>query len=210
MTTITLQNKSLNDIRKEFPDCFYYQSWYEKESFANEKITGTWDVSLEPVKDSFNKTWDEQQKLLKDGDEVPPVAVLMYAMCKHFKETGERAFENVYVRTSSRTADGYLVDVGDFDAEGADVNGNEPGHSDDDLGVSFSRSESCALNPEPLSSGEAFSLDRALTIVKDAGYEVSKLTLAKKFQQFRAKRGNGSGDDYWQGLEEIAKKHFSV
>lgn len=61
-----------------------------------------------------------------------------------------------------------------------------------------------------LESSDTLTLDRALEIVKGAGYEVISLTLAKKFQQFRAKRGNGSGDDYWQGLEEIATKHFSV
>ena len=32
-------------------------------------------------------------------------------------------------------------------------------------------------------------------------------TLAQKFQEFRTKHGQGSGKEYWKGLERIAEEH---
>jgi len=209
---ITLQNKSLLDLRSEFPECFYTKqdAWYDNEDFAKEKITGTWDVSLEPVRDSFNKTWDEQQRLLKKGDEVSPVAVLMAAMIKHKQETGKYAFNNCYVRTSSRDSGGRLVHVGSFDDAGASVAGGRPGSRFGLLGVSFSRSESCTLNSESCVPDEAFSLGEAIKLVREAGYEVKEITLQAKFQAFREKHGQGNGKEYWNGLAKIAEEYFEV
>ncbi|MDO8482774.1 MAG: hypothetical protein Q7S86_03080, partial [bacterium] len=45
-----------------------------------------------------------------------------------------------------RSSDGNLVNVGNFDADGANVNNWNPDNSDDDLGVSFSRSLCLGLN----------------------------------------------------------------
>ena len=39
-----------------------------------------------------------------------------------------------------RDSDGNLVNVGNFDADGANVNRNRPGNHNDNLGVAFSRS----------------------------------------------------------------------
>jgi hypothetical protein len=209
---ITLQNQSLNDIRALYPDCFYNHPWYNNESFANKKLTGTWDVSLEPVQDSFNKTWKEQKNLLKaqniakkENLIIPPAAVVVYAMCKHFKETGKRAFENMYVRTSSVDSDGHLVFVGHFDAKGLIVEGLWGYRRNDDLGLAAARK----LETGSLESLDELSLDRALDIVRAEGYEVTAPTLAKKFQSFREKHGRGSGKEYWEGLEKIAEEHYS-
>lgn len=110
---------SLLDIRSQFSDLFYDQTWHKDELFASNKIaTGRWEISTEPIKRSFSKTWNEQQELLPSGAEVPPAAVLAYAICKHFKATGERLFENVYVRCSDLDSVGNRVNVGDFDARG--------------------------------------------------------------------------------------------
>lgn len=136
---ITLNNKSLLDIRSEFPDLFYDQSWYDGQAFAQEKITGTWDVDLEPVKDSTNKSWSEQQALLKEGDEVPPAAVLAYAILTHFKKTGNRAFEHTYARTSSVDSGGHHVYLGSFDAEGLGVSSYWDNGRDSGLGLASSR-----------------------------------------------------------------------
>jgi|CXWL01.1.fsa_nt_gi hypothetical protein len=179
---ITLTNKSFLDIRSEFPNYFYFKTnaWYDNENFAKEKITGTWDVSLEPVENSFNKTWDEQQKLLSKGDEVPPVAVLMWAVIKHHQDTGEYAFGDCYVRTSSRESDGVLVHVGDFDVAGALVSFDGPGPRSGDLGVSFSRRlDTEPMNPESCIPDEASILgdsilERAIGICVIAGYSVTK------------------------------------
>lgn len=63
--------------------------------------------------------------------------------------------------------------------------------------------------PLPLEPSDTLSLDRALEIVKSAGYEVSEPSLAKKFQAFREKHGKGSGDAYWDGLVVIAYEYFN-
>lgn len=136
---ITLNNKSFLDIRSEFPDLFYDQSWYDGQAFAQEKITGTWDVDLEPVKDSTNKSWSEQQALLKEGDEVPPAAVLAYAILTHFKKTGNRAFEHTYARTSSVDSGGDRVGLGDVDAKGLRVSSYWDRGRSSNLGLSASR-----------------------------------------------------------------------
>lgn len=33
-------------------------------------------------------------------------------------------------------------------------------------------------------------------------------TLVQKLQEFRQKHGQGSGKEYWEGLERIAKEHY--
>jgi len=52
----------------------------------------------------------------------------------------KRLLENKYTWTNRRASGGDLVDVGGFDAGGAGVGSWRPGSSDDDFGVSFSRS----------------------------------------------------------------------
>lgn len=136
---ITLNNKSLLDVRSEFPDLFYDQSWYDGQAFAKKKVIGTWDVDLESMKDSTNKSWSEQQALLKNDDEVPPAAVLAYAVLTNFKETGNRAFEQTYVRTSSVHSDGAHVSLGRFDAEGLRVYDNWDNERYSYLGLASSR-----------------------------------------------------------------------
>lgn len=122
-TTINFPGLSLNEVCAQNPDLFRKsQTWYSDEAFANEKIpAGKWDVCLEAVSDSFSKTWEEQQSLIGKGQEVPPAAVLAYALVKHFKKTGERCLTDRWVRTSSRDSDGDRVRVGAFDAAGLSV-----------------------------------------------------------------------------------------
>lgn len=139
--TIDFPGLSLNEVRAQFPDCFYHQSWYALEAFANEKIpAGKWEVSLEVVKDSFRKTWDEQQKLTGEDCVVPPAAVLAYAICKHFKDTGERTFTDHYARTSSLGSGGLRVGVGSFGAEGLFVDRSWDSSRNSIVGLASARS----------------------------------------------------------------------
>lgn len=138
--TIQFPSLSLLEVRAMFPECFYDQTWYKRELFAAERIAaGEWEVSLEPAKDSFSKTWDGQQKCLSEGEVVPPAAVLVYAMCKHFKDTGERAFKNVWVRTSALGSEGDRVRVGVFDARGLGVDDVWDGVCNGFLGLAAAR-----------------------------------------------------------------------
>lgn len=157
-TTIDFPGLSLNEVRAQFPDCFYDQSWYASEAFANEKIpAGKWEVSLEVVKDSFSRTWDEQQRLIEEGFVVPPIAVLAYAMCKHFKDTGERTFTNHYARTSSLDSGGGRVHVGVFDAGGLLV--SDDWDSDRRSFVGLASARKVGLEPLDIKPSEDLSLE---------------------------------------------------
>ncbi len=112
---------SVLDIRGACKDqsLFYNQDWYNKQAFAKDRGEVGWHlVCKTPVKDSTSKTWDEQQKLLGKDDETPSVRVVVYTMIGHFRATGERLFENIYVRCSDLDSGGNRVNVGNFDAKG--------------------------------------------------------------------------------------------
>lgn len=148
------------DVKKQYPRLFYKQSWYEDEAFAKEVIpAGKWEVRLEAMPDSFSKTWEEQQKLMPDIPyEVPPAAVLLFAICEHYQNTGERAFADHYVRTASLDSDGNRVGVAHFDADGLDVYDYWDGRRVSGLGVSASRK----IGPrtlDPLVPSESLSLE---------------------------------------------------
>ncbi|MCL5795649.1 MAG: AAA family ATPase [Patescibacteria group bacterium] len=64
----------------------------------------------------------------------------LYDIETYYQTNKEYLLPDKWSWTSSRSSDGRLVLVGDFDAHGVRVSGWRPGLSDDDLGVSFSRS----------------------------------------------------------------------
>ncbi len=112
---------SVLDVRKVDNGLFYSSSggWYESEKFAKNKGTVSWQlVRKTPVPDSTSKNWDEQQVLLGKDDEIPSAQVMVYTIIGHYKSTGERLFENVYVRTSCVDSDGLRVGVGSFGSAG--------------------------------------------------------------------------------------------
>ena len=57
---------------------------------------------------------------------------------------------------------------------------------------------------------DTLSLDRALEIVKEAGYEVTPLTLEKKIRDYFKNDGILYSDEAIEGLVEVATKHFNV
>ncbi len=133
---------SLLDIRGACKDqgLFYNQDWYNKQSFAKEKGEVGWQlIRKTPVSDSTSKTWDEQNKLLGKDDEVPSVRAVVYTMVGHYKATGERLFEKIWVRCSDLASDGHRVDVGYFDAGGLRVNCYWDGHRGGNLGLASAR-----------------------------------------------------------------------
>ena len=64
---------------------------------------------------------------------------VLYDLLMTFRGSGERELESTYTWTNTRTSDGGLVMVGDFDAGGVDVNGLWPGYSGPYVGVCPSR-----------------------------------------------------------------------
>lgn len=113
---------SIDEIWKRHTSLFYTKKspWYANEKFATEKPDkAEWHlVRKHPVQRSTSKTWEEQQALLSQGDLVPTARVMVYTIIAHFLSTGERLFENVYVRCSDLHSGGYRVRAGHFLADG--------------------------------------------------------------------------------------------
>lgn len=117
---------SVLDIRSACKDqsLFYNQDWYNKQAFAKDRGEIGWHlIRKTPVENSTNNTWSDQQALLGKDDETPKAQVMVYTIIGHYKATGERLFEKVWVRCSDLDSDCRRVDVGYFDAEGLDVSG---------------------------------------------------------------------------------------
>lgn len=121
------QPMSLLDVRALESGQFYSQTggWYADYAFAKDNKTGTGWLAIKktPVDGSLSKTWDEQNRLLKDGESVPNAAEMSWFITTFFKVRGVRLFERLYVRCSDLVSDGGRVFVGVFDSEGLSVNG---------------------------------------------------------------------------------------
>jgi len=101
---------------------FYEQSWYDNESFAKENGEAGWHlVRKTEVQGSTSKNWNEQCLLLGKDDEVPTARVITYTIIGHYLATGERLFEQLYVRTLSVDSNGYRVYLKCFGLEGLSV-----------------------------------------------------------------------------------------
>lgn len=113
---------SILDIRGKVERKLFYShddAWYNKQAFAKDKGEVGWQlVRKVPIADSTNKTWNEQQALLSQDEETPKAQVMVYTIIGHFLASGERLFENIYVRCSDLDSGGIRVDVGRFAARG--------------------------------------------------------------------------------------------
>ncbi len=104
--TFTTSGITLNGLREQNPDLFIqeFDPWWKGEPFANNKGMPLWPRKLAlrtaAIPDSFNRTWDEQQKLLASGENVPTVRDLVEGMIAYYDDTGEQLFSDYWVRTS--------------------------------------------------------------------------------------------------------------
>lgn len=136
---------SICDIRSKVANntktLFDRQSWYDKEVFANDECETSWQLILKtPVSNSINKNWKEQQSLIASDEEVPTAQVMVYAIVGHYLNTGERLFEDIYVRTSSLYNINCKVCVGCFATDGLSMDGLFwGGNAGEDLGLSVSK-----------------------------------------------------------------------
>jgi len=108
---------SILDIRGKVEHNLFYghdDAWYNKQAFAQDKGEIGWQlVRKEPITDSTNKTWNEQQAFLFKTEETPKAQVVVYCVIGHFLATGERLFENIFVRCSDLDSiGGHRVDAG--------------------------------------------------------------------------------------------------
>lgn len=129
---------SLNELKAKYPQ-HVWSSWFGSEKFANEEaVAGHYELYFD-YPNSRNKTWDDQQKLLKKGESVPSAAVVAQALIQHFEKTGKRLLPDSWSRTNDIDSDGGRVNVGYFDSVGLVVYGRWGGLRDSDLGLAASR-----------------------------------------------------------------------
>jgi len=122
---------------------FYPQDWYDKQGFAKDKGEVGWQlVRKEPIANSTSKTWRDQLALLSKDEETPTARIVAYTMIGHFLATGERLFEKIYVRTSSRlSSGGARVYVGFFVSDGLPFYSWFDDLWDDRIGLSAARKQ---------------------------------------------------------------------
>jgi len=141
-STIPLALLGVRDLKSGY---FYSKEggWYtnESETFSrNDNVEPGWFALRKTVvPDSLSKTWPDQQALVKAPAFVPNAGEATWGITSYKAVRGVNLFPDLYGRTSSRDSDGYVVDVGDFDAEGLDVNDCHPDHQNGDLGVLAAR-----------------------------------------------------------------------
>ncbi len=98
-------------------------AWYNKQSFAKDKGEVGWQLVCKVhVDDSEGKDWNEQQALLSQDEETPKARVMVYTIIGCFLQTGERLFNNTYVRCADLCFWIFRehVSVGFFVSEGLD------------------------------------------------------------------------------------------
>lgn len=136
---------SINDVRKSrnvkgsAAKLFYSSlgdAWYERESFANTSVEVRWFLlRKKPVDNSTSKTYEQQLRLIPQGEENPWARDVVFATIVLFLTTGERLYESVYVRCKDVDPNGCRVCVGDFDRVGLYIFSDWDGYRDGDLGV---------------------------------------------------------------------------
>jgi hypothetical protein len=134
---------SLLDIRSQKSDLFYSKTggWYANEKFAsNDKVSCRWlAIRKTEVPNSLEKTWNDQQKLLSEHEEVPNAAEMSWFITTYYEVRGVYLFKGVYVRTSSVYSGDRRVSVGFFGGLGLRVDGCSGDDYFCSLGVSASR-----------------------------------------------------------------------
>lgn len=74
-------------------------------------------VRKTPIVNSMIKDWNEQCALLAKNEEGVTTRVMVYTIIGHYLATGERLFDETYVRCSD-FSNGLRVYVGCFDSNG--------------------------------------------------------------------------------------------
>ncbi len=116
---------STMEIRDKVQQGLFYnreQLMYKNERFPHYKGAPEWHlVRKEPVADSMDKDWKEQQELLSKDEYVCRGQVLVYTIIGHFLATGERLFEKAYARCSDLDANDHQIIVGFFTTGGLNI-----------------------------------------------------------------------------------------
>jgi len=132
---------SILDIRAKTEDLFHDRTRYNSEKFAQDKGKFGWYLVRKHIlPDSTGKTWQAQQELLKNNEEVSTAKVMIYTIIGHYLATSERLFEKVYNRCSDVFSGGSRICVGGFDSWGLQVGDWNDDFPYDYIGLTPSRS----------------------------------------------------------------------
>lgn len=160
VTMLNFRELFRKDPNKDMQTVFYSfrkdaNDWYKNEAFATEMggIKLGWAfVKKEPLDDSFDKTWKEQEEMLEKYAKTLNHTSLrrtnvqrrtaleaIWDNMLYYINNKERILPDKYDWTKSRTSDGGLVFVGGFDSGGLVVDSWVPESSFSSLGVCPSR-----------------------------------------------------------------------
>ena len=107
-----------NELWERNQNLFYHEEgldrWWKDEPFANKKGRfGKFLLRTTVALGSFNKTWNEQQRLLSEGEYVPTLRELFEGMIAYYRATGEWLFFGCWVRSQDVSSKkGYRLAVG--------------------------------------------------------------------------------------------------
>jgi hypothetical protein len=121
----------------------YNIDWYENEPFftTEKSRAGHYEIEVELLEESRNKTHVEQDELLRKNKAIRfNFAEVLYIAIEYYKQTGNYWLPNGYYWTCSLSSDGGLVVFGACAAVGANVDDWLPRVSGVHLGVVLSRS----------------------------------------------------------------------
>jgi len=137
---------NLLEVRKLDNKIFYSKTkgWYAEncQTFSRDDkvVAGEWlAIRKDEVPNSFSKTWKEQQDLITEVEHVPNAPEVSYAVTAYYKVRGIYLLRGKYVRTSSVSAGGHHVNVGNFDGDGLNVNNYWDDNRNGNIGVSSAR-----------------------------------------------------------------------
>ena len=136
---------SLLDIRALDTTYFYCKEdgWYADKTqkfAANDKAGSVWiALRKEPVPNSLNRNWSEQNEPVTDPMSVPNIAETVWGLTTYKAVRGVYLLPNFYVRTSSVGSDDHPVIVGIFNADGLNIYFNWGDYRYDVVGLASSR-----------------------------------------------------------------------
>jgi hypothetical protein len=140
VTAKEIKDRCNNKTSKGTP--FIWSTWWDSYDFFTKEKTreGRYIIGKNLIEGSTNKTWHEQEILLKEKGGIRlNLAEMLYILYAYEKQTGIKLLEDKYYWTSSLKPAGDLLYVGDFGSVGVDGSGWYPDRSDGIMGVSLSR-----------------------------------------------------------------------
>lgn len=160
---IITTGKSIKELLKEYgigSQGFYPQDWYKNEKFFTENPeAGEFDIVI--TRKLTSLTWKEQIKSLRKDEIILHPAQYIEAILYYFKMTGQRLFEDWYIRTNVLDSDGSRVFVGDFASDGLRVSYCWDDDRHDGIGLSAARKLSS--KPRKLKTSDLLTLDSFLS-----------------------------------------------